>query len=336
MEFSHDKGYKYFLSNPHIFLDFIKNFVKEKWAVEIDEKSLEKLDKSYIGPDFSEKEADLVYRAKIKDSEVIFYILLELQSTVDYTMPFRLLVYMVYIWMDIIKQRGENEKGSKEFKLPSIVPLVVYNGGSRWNAAREYREIIEGSSYFEGYIPNFRYMLVDINCFSEEELIEIGNTIAAVFLLDQKIGGSELLSRLKKLKDILKEENEEEYKLFKGWLKYILKERLPKKEALEIERIIEESKEVEDMVLNITQTIDEMFNEAKMKGIEEGIQKGMEEGIQKGIEEGIQKGIQKGIEKGKLETAENLLKLGVDIDIILKATGLSEKEIKDLRKKIAN
>ena len=320
MEFSHDKGYKYFLSNPHIFLDFIKNFIKEKWAVEIDEKSLEKLDKSYIGPDFSEKEADLVYRAKIKDSEVIFYILLELQSTVDYTMPFRLLVYMVYIWMDIIKQRRENEKGNKEFKLPSIVPLVVYNGGSRWNAAREYKEIIDSSGYFEGYIPNFRYMLVDVNSFSEEELVEIKDIMSAVFLLDQKMGWVELLTRLKRLKDILKNEREEEFKLFKAWLKYIIKERLPKEGALEIERIIEESKEVEDMVLNITQTIDEMINEVKMMGIKEGIEKGKLEGKL----------------KGKLETAENLLKLGVEEDIILKATGLSKEDIEELRKKIAN
>lgn len=60
MEFSHDKGYKYFLNNPDVFAGFIKSFVKENWALEIDETSIERMDKSYIGPDFSEKEADIV------------------------------------------------------------------------------------------------------------------------------------------------------------------------------------------------------------------------------------------------------------------------------------
>ena len=44
----------------------------------------------------------------------------------------------------------------------------------------------------------------------------------------------------------------------------------------------------------------------------------------------MQKGIEKGIEKGKIEVARNLLSLGLDIDKIVKATGLSEEDIKKL------
>ena len=38
----------------------------------------------------------------------------------------------------------------------------------------------------------------------------------------------------------------------------------------------------------------------------------------------------RGIEKGKIEVARNLLSLGLDIDKIVKATGLSEEDIKKL------
>ena len=48
------------------------------------------------------------------------------------------------------------------------------------------------------------------------------------------------------------------------------------------------------------------------------------------LEEGIELGIEKGIEKGKIEVARNLLSLGLDIDKIVKATGLSEEDIKKL------
>ena len=45
---------------------------------------------------------------------------------------------------------------------------------------------------------------------------------------------------------------------------------------------------------------------------------------------GIKKGMEKGIEKGKLEVARNLLSLGLDMDKIIKATGLTEEDIKKL------
>ncbi|MCD9023808.1 Rpn family recombination-promoting nuclease/putative transposase [Cohnella silvisoli] len=66
------------------------------------------------------------------------------------------------------------------------------------------------------------------------------------------------------------------------------------------------------------------------KGIQEGLQKGIQEGLQKGIQEGLQKGIQEGLQEGlregKLETAKNLLSLGINIEMIEKATGLSRAE----------
>nr|WP_276326132.1 Rpn family recombination-promoting nuclease/putative transposase [Pseudobacteroides cellulosolvens] len=45
------------------------------------------MNKSYVLQDFKEKESDIVYRLKIKDRDIIFYCLLELQSSVDYQMP---------------------------------------------------------------------------------------------------------------------------------------------------------------------------------------------------------------------------------------------------------
>ncbi len=44
----------------------------------------------------------------------------------------------------------------------------------------------------------------------------------------------------------------------------------------------------------------------------------------------IQIGWDEGKKEGKKETAANLLKLGMDVKVISKATGLSEKEIKKL------
>ena len=65
-------------------------YIKADWAANIDENDLTLIDKSFIEADFKQRESDVIYRAKIKGQEIIFYVLLELQSSVDYTMPFRL------------------------------------------------------------------------------------------------------------------------------------------------------------------------------------------------------------------------------------------------------
>ena len=49
-----------------------------------------------------------------------------------------------------------------------------------------------------------------------------------------------------------------------------------------------------------------------------------------GKEEGLAEGLEKGRAEEKRNTALNLKKLGVDIDIIVKATGLTKKEVESL------
>ncbi|MGI4851460.1 MAG: hypothetical protein ACRYGR_05915, partial [Janthinobacterium lividum] len=55
-----------------------------------------------------------------------------------------------------------------------------------------------------------------------------------------------------------------------------------------------------------------------------------------GFEKGMTKGIEKGIEKGKAETAHtialNFLNLGIPIEKVSKATGLSLSTLKDFKK----
>jgi len=70
------------------------------------------------------------------------------------------------------------------------------------------------------------------------------------------------------------------------------------------------------------------------KGMKKGMEEGMEKGLQKGLEEGLQKGLQKGKAEGRQEEkhsiALNLKKLGVSIEQIAFATGLSIEEIEKL------
>jgi Putative transposase, YhgA-like. len=146
----HDKGYRQLLANKKTFLELLQTFVGAGWVREIDEGDLTLVDKSYVLQDFSDKEADIVYRLRLRGTEVIFYVLLELQSTVDQTMPFRLLQYMVEVWRDVYKNTPEKERARKGFRLPSIVPAVLYNGKKGWTARRGFREYQWGTGCSPG------------------------------------------------------------------------------------------------------------------------------------------------------------------------------------------
>ncbi len=78
----HDKGYKYLLSSRKVFIELLKCFVKEGWVHNVHQSSVVRIDKSFILHDFEEKESDLIYRLKVKDQEIIFYVLMELSNLI--------------------------------------------------------------------------------------------------------------------------------------------------------------------------------------------------------------------------------------------------------------
>ena len=71
--------------------------------------------------------------------------------------------------------------------------------------------------------------------------------------------------------------------------------------------------------------------DARYYGRKEGRKEGREEGWQEGIKEGIKEGIAQGFADGVMQTAKNLLDIGLSVENISKATGLSCNEIENLK-----
>jgi predicted transposase/invertase (TIGR01784 family) len=69
---------------------------------------------------------------------------------------------------------------------------------------------------------------------------------------------------------------------------------------------------------------------AEKKGMEKGIKKGRKEGMEKGIEKGMKTGLKTGLKTGVKKVAEKLLAMGMPVDDISKATGLSIDEIRQM------
>ncbi len=72
--------------------------------------------------------------------------------------------------------------------------------------------------------------------------------------------------------------------------------------------------------------------EAYEDGLSKGLQQGISQGIKQGITQGISQGIKQGMYQEKLETAKNLISMGLSIEQISRGTGLSGETIQQLEK----
>ncbi|AIN94142.1 Rpn family recombination-promoting nuclease/putative transposase [Treponema putidum] len=122
-------------------------------------------------------------------------------------------------------------------------------------------------------------------------------------------------------------------KNLRGFLEYVKTGKITTEFTGRIEKMIEKLKNNEQ-ARSEYRFISGFEMDARYYGRQEGIKEGLEEGIKEGrlvgIQEGIAKGFADGAHQNKLETAKNLLDIGLSVENIIKATGLSRAEIENL------
>jgi hypothetical protein len=134
----------------------IRDFVPEEWVQELDFSTLERQNGSYVADDLRERHDDIIWRIRYRDSWFYIYLLIEFQSSVDPWMAVRIMTYIGLLYQDLIK--SGQVKG--EDLLPSVFPLVLYNGRKAWTARQDVAELILPASFaLARYRPSLRYFL---------------------------------------------------------------------------------------------------------------------------------------------------------------------------------
>jgi predicted transposase YdaD len=320
------------LSDKRNFLDLVKNHIAAPWVEQIGENDLELIDKRFVTKDFRDREADIVYKAKVDGADVVFYVLLEFQSGVDFTMPFRLLSYMVELMRRLFAAADPKERRRKGFRLPAIVPIVLYNGTDKWSCVRSFKEYLAGYELFMPNVIDFKYILINVNEPGEAELVKMPTLVNLVMLMDQKGNAKSVLRRLHTALKISGRLTEGEQLQLKDWILDVLlrkaKGRLRKESAEEIKELFER-KGAEDMTYALEMALDEIERRGRRKGKREG----KLEGMRKGKLEGVREGKLEGMREGKLETARAMIADGLSFEAAAKYSGMPADE---LRKHIAS
>ena len=252
----HDKIFKEVLDDKEETVKFINEALKIKnTKYALDEKDIEKYNRKFITDNFLNMESDVIYKKK---NQNVFF-LIEHQSTIDYSMPYRILKYNMAIMESAIDTKKVK---NKNYKLPIIFSFVIYTGNKKWDANSyliEKQEKLIGCSQKE--FANFQ--VVDINNYTKEELLKSENLLSKIMLLEKARNIDELENYLQ---DIVEKQMEYRQKIFlKRVITYVFKDRIDKQKLGKfIEKLEEKEGEKSMLAEKVNMWIDEIIEE-KMK-----------------------------------------------------------------------
>ncbi|MFZ1641146.1 MAG: Rpn family recombination-promoting nuclease/putative transposase [Candidatus Contendobacter sp.] len=271
----HDHGYKRLFSHPEMIRDLLLGFVPADWIAELDFTTLEKYPTEFIDDRLRNRRSDVIWRVRWGRDWLYIYILLEFQSGVHRFMAMRLFTYIDLLYQDLIRSR----QLGRPRRLPSVLPVVLYNGRRRWMAPTDLEALIEpGPAGLAAYRPQTRYLLIDESAYADAELASMRNLVAALFRLENSRGPEAVREVLAALVDWLAAPEQEELRhSFLIWLREgFLKARLPSVAFPELNNL-------EEARIMLTERVVDWTQQWKQEGLQEGLQEGRQEGRQEGL-----------------------------------------------------
>ena len=310
-----DKAFKVLLQNQKAFIQLLRTFLSADWVNQIDEHALRRLDKSFILPSYKSQESDIIYHCRLKGTNVIFYVLLELQSTVDQQMPWRLLQYMVELWRSLNEELNLQDRRRKSFRLPAIIPIVVYNGTQEWSAKTQFKEYLSHDELFGDAVLSFQYHVFDLKRWTPADTSQLRQLLPLALNLDNTDGLDAFLMQLQASVDAIRQLDEQELAVLKQFMYKVLHPMARSISRVElgkvINRLIEDGKDGEEMVSSLSRKLYKEVLAHEKKGREEGRDEGREE--------------------GRRAIVMNMLRDGCTTEFIAKYTDMSPDEINTLR-----
>ena len=305
----HDKVFRKILSDK---IEVAK-FLNEQLKINLKPEDIEQYNSSYINTLMQNEEADVVYKLKSKNE----FFLIEHQSKVDYRMPFRILRYEMAIVESAI---NEKECKKKNYLYPRVNAIVLYTGKQKWNVAKTFNEA-QVSSILEKAIEFAKYILVDINNYTEEKLLETPSFMTKALLIEKAKDNEQIANYIEKIVEIINKDKENYSdnmkEIFKIMLTQIIKNKIGKEKTDEFLK-----------KLNIGGDKDMM---AVFETIQQDNKRIYRRGKKDGIVEGIKKGISQGIMENSIAIAKKLLSRNNSKEEVAEITGLKIEEIEKLQ-----
>ena len=215
-------------------------------------------------------------------------------------MPFRLLEYEVAIIRSAV---DKSKIKNKSYKIPLVIPIVLYTGKQKWNANKyleKSQEKIQGLNIKIG-----NYSLVDINNYTEKELLEDNTFISKMMLIEKSKNTEEIAETLEKIINRIQKEDKD---LLKSIIEIFLEEKIGIQKSTELIKKLESESDSMLAIVDMIRKENQMY-----------------------IDIGKKEGEKTGKMQKLKEIVLNMIKENLSNEIIMKVTGISSKEIEKIK-----
>ncbi|HGJ5866181.1 Rpn family recombination-promoting nuclease/putative transposase [Arsenophonus nasoniae] len=293
----HDAIFKQFLSEKETAQDFFDIWLPDEIKSLCDLNSLKVESSSFIDAEMKNYQSDILYSIKTEKGSGYLYLLIEHQSTPDKLMAWRLMRY------SMAAMQKHLEAGHK--KLPLVFPILFYTGEkSPYPYSTDWFDCFSGRDIAERiYTKPFK--LVDVTTLDDGEIMQ-HKRMALLELIQKHIRKRDISELLDSIVNLLSYNYYTDNQVI-TMFNYLIQEGNTKKPMEFITEIAKQSEKHEEALMTIAQQIEEI-----------------------GIKKGLQQGMQQGKMAEKKEIARQLLKKGVEKEIIKFSTGLSDEELNQL------
>ena len=263
----HDENYKRLFAFPRMVEDLLRGFVPGDWTAELDFSTLEKLSAEFVSDALRKRHGDTVWRVRHRHGWLHVLVLLEFQSTDEPRMALRILTYTSLLYQELAR----NEALGPDGRLPAVLPVVLYNGASRWTAAVEVGELIGPvGPWLAPYQPSQRYFVLDERHVGDEAL-PAGNLMTAVVGLERSRSPADLKRVVEALVEWLRDPYDDELKhAFADWVWRLARRFTPGDAEPPPVRTLE----------GVKMTLEERVAEWPKQWLREGREQGLEQGLE--------------------------------------------------------
>ena len=267
-----DETYKKLFAFPRMVEDLLRALITGGWIDEADFSTLQKLSADYVSDDLRRRHGDTVWRLRLGDGWLHVLVLLEFQSRDDPDMALRILEYTVLLYRELARNEALGDDGLR----PPVLPVVLYNGATRWKAVLEVTELIApvGPS-LAPYQPRQRYLLLDERRVEEDDLPS-RNLMKAVVGLEQSRSTADLVRVVGALQDWLQDPRDDKLRrAFAEWVR-----RLARRLAPAGEEELPPARTLEEVRMNLEERVAQWPKEWLEEGRELGLKQGLEQGLE--------------------------------------------------------
>ncbi len=317
----HDRSARW-LFEDGAFLRGLLEILAIEFVDSVDFSQMSQVNRSFIPDNLREQESDMVFsvpfRSTSESDEMLIYILIEHQSTVDSTMGFRMLLYMTQLW-DFQRREWESKSvPQSRRRLRVILPIVFYTGERRWNSPLTLDAMMDAPDELGEFIPRFKILLLSVKEAAETDLTKTDHALGWLLTVLRKENADKdtmkealvtAISRINALDDTRAQERLRAL----YYLVLLILHRRPQDEHDELRAVvnqnIQHSSDREEVV-NVGQSMAEhIFEQGEKQGEIRGEKRGERRGERRGEKRGEIRGEKRGKKLAKQEVLLKLLQL---------------------------